>query len=145
MKFGLRGMDEDHERIISLAKEVEAQVHASRPLRDIREKFHELVEYSVAHFGREEKYMLARGYPDMAVHKREHEELGEWLDHLEKALAQDGPGARLAATEQALHFFRAWIERHLMEFDQPLAAFLIARAERADFPLQNRTVFDKIL
>jgi hemerythrin-like metal-binding protein len=98
-------------------------------------KFHELVEYSLAHFSREESYMDASQYPGLSIHKREHVELAAWLVHIERALAEDGPNATAAATEQAIAFFRAWIERHLTSFDQVAVQFITSTAA-AKAPLQ---------
>jgi len=126
MKLGFPAVDEDHERLLALAAEVELLIASASRVHKIRAKFHELVEHALAHFSREEAYMAACQYPDLAVHKSEHAELTEWLLHIEQALAEDGPNAGTAATDQTIAFFRAWIGRHLTSFDTAAVQFILA-------------------
>jgi hemerythrin len=138
MKLGFAAVDEDHERLLSIAAEVEVLIASKEPAHRIRAKFHELVEYSLAHFSREETHMEAHRYPGLSVHRREHEELAEWLVHIEKKLAEDGPNASAAATDQTLAFFRAWIVRHLTTFDKTAVQFITSAADAAvEAPLRG--------
>jgi len=138
MKLGFTAVDEDHERLLSLASEVEGLILSREPAHRVRAKFHELVEYSLAHFSREEAHMEACRYPGLTAHRREHQELAEWLVHIEKALAEDGIQAHAAATDQTIAFFRAWIERHLRSFDKAAVQFIASAADAAaNVPLRG--------
>ena len=128
MKFGFPAIDEDHERLLSLAAEVEALIASEHSMDGLRAKFHELVEHSLGHFRREEAYMEACRYPGLPAHRREKVEVAEWLAHIEEALAGEGPGARSAATDQTLAFFRAWIGRRLMLLDKAAVRFILAES-----------------
>jgi hemerythrin len=123
MKLGFTPIDEDHEGLLLLAKEVEVLIACEC---SVRAKFHELVEYSLAHFSREEAHMEACRYPGLDVHRSEHQELAGWLLHIDESLDPDGPNASPGAADQALAFFQAWIERHLMVLDKPAIRFILS-------------------
>jgi len=135
MKLGLAVIDKDHEQLLALAGEVERLISAGSRMSEVWAKFHELVEYSLEHFQREERQMEACGYPGLDVHRCEHREVGEWLRHIENELEEAGPGASEMVLEQTIMFFRAWIARHLSTFDKAAVEFLLATRESEAAPV----------
>jgi len=125
MRLGIRVIDEDHEHLLCLVAEVEELIRVHAGLGELRPKFHELVEYALAHFRREEEFMRRCGYPGTAGHAREHGELGEWLGHMEEGLAEEGPTATAATRQDVVTFFHAWVQRHLEMLDRPAARYIL--------------------
>ena len=140
MKLGFPAIDEDHERLLSLVSEVEGLIASGSPIHQIRAKFHELVVYSLGHFGREEAHMKACRYPALSAHRREHLELAEWLIHIDEAVAEDGRNANAAAIEQILVLFQAWIGRHLALLDTPAVRFMLSASEASSTPTASHSV-----
>ena len=130
MRFGFDPIDDDHERLVVLASEVEALIIAGSPAGEIRAKFLELRQHSLAHFGREEAYMEASHYPALHAHRREHLELAEWLHHIEESLCSDPPTANDATDNQVIAFFEAWIDRHLRLLDAPAVRHVMLANQR---------------
>jgi hemerythrin len=74
--------------------------------------------------------MQACGYPDLPVHKREHEEITDWLIHLRQSLMEETPESISNATRaETIAFFRAWVEQHLLQFDAPAVRFIVGSLE----------------
>lgn len=79
-------------------------------------------DYIVTHFGEEEKYMVAHGYPGYAEHKKEHEKFIKNFLALKKQVDTDGPGVHtVIATNQMVV---AWFLDHIRKVDKQLGAFM---------------------
>jgi len=133
MILGLRKLDDDHARIIALGAEVEALAAAGRPVQEICEKFHELTTFSLKHFSREEVQMESAGDPNIAAHRQEHDEIAGWLRHLESELSEARAGD--ATVDQAIGFLSEWIDRHLVEFDQPAMEHILRERASREVPV----------
>ena len=78
-----------------------------------------LVDFTVAHFAEEERFMAARAYPQLELHREAH---GRLLGQLR---AMEGE-AREAAAEAALagvHRLRAWLLDHVAGPDRALSVW----------------------
>ena len=133
MKLGFAPIDEDHDKVLKLVSEVEGLIAEHAPIDASRQSFRMLVEVTVNHFRSEEHGMEACRYPDLARHKREHEEISDWLTHLQTSFTS----ATSESTCQwigsdTIAFLRAWVQQHLLEFDAPMVAFIREKLERGD-------------
>jgi hemerythrin-like metal-binding protein len=130
MKLGFAPIDDDHEKVLTLVAEVEGLIAEQASTRTLQQSFARLVETTVDHFRAEERGMQACGYPDLPVHKREHEEITDWLIHLRQSLMEETPESISNATRaETIAFFRAWVEQHLLQFDAPAVRFIVGSLE----------------
>jgi hemerythrin-like metal-binding protein len=97
---------------------------------DVRRLVHilgELIETAEAHFHHEESSMGRDGFPDLCLHKRDHDDLLKRLNRLASSFGRGrspvsaGIGADL----------RSWLTAHTTNFDDPYLAFAESRAREA--------------
>jgi hemerythrin len=81
----------------------------------------ELAAHTREHFRREEEVMRAGDYPDLAVHKSEHDQLLAELAMLVRDLRERSVAYLDPETFEIL---KDWLMGHLLDLDRPLAAFL---------------------
>jgi hemerythrin len=78
------------------------------------------VEYAQTHFYTEEKYMKQTNYPDLAVHKEEHD---SFVKSVVQALRdfEDGKSEPLALAR----FLKNWLLTHIAESDKKYGPYLV--------------------
>ena len=78
------------------------------------------VEYAQTHFFTEEKYMKLANYPEMAVHKQEHD---SFVATVVKAVQEfeDGKSEPIALAR----FLKNWLLTHIAESDKKYAPYLV--------------------
>ena len=80
------------------------------------------VEHTVAHFAREERLMLAHGFPPYPVHQGEHELA---LETLRKVQSDWLSGRNRAELEQYIKYdWSRWLFNHISTMDMVTANFL---------------------
>ena len=132
MKLGFAPIDDDHEKILTLVADVEGLIAQQASTQTLQQSFARLVEATVNHFRAEERGMQACGYPDLTVHKREHEEIIDWLIYLQQSLMEETSESVSNMTRaETVVFFRAWVEQHLLQFDAPAVRFIVSSLEGA--------------
>jgi hemerythrin-like metal-binding protein len=137
MKLGFAPIDDDHEKVLTLVAEVEGLIAEQASTQTLQQSFARLVEMTVDHFRSEERGMEACGYPDLTVHKREHEEITDWLFHLRQSLREETSESVSHVTRsETIAFFRAWVEQHLLQFDAPAVRFIVGVLEGVSPTLQ---------
>ncbi len=73
----------------------------------------EMLEYTSLHFAAEEKYMLLKGYPGYAEHKKEHALLQKHV----MTLFDDFEGGKPVLSMSVLVFLKDWLEEHILKMD----------------------------
>ncbi len=122
LNLGIEELDKDHQRLFSIIRKIlllseekddEKVIHAAK------EGIKFFISYSLAHFGREEKYMLDHGYPEYKLHKGMHDDL---KNNVLPALKED-----LEKNEYNLDSIRhflgvcvGWLSTHIMIVDQTI-------------------------
>lgn len=70
---GVREVDEQHKKLVALINELYDAMKQGKGKEVIDKALDELVKYAGYHFSTEETLMTKYGYPELASHKREHE------------------------------------------------------------------------
>jgi hemerythrin len=124
-------MDEDHRALAAMLNRL-ARDYGSRaglppyPIRrpdapPLLAALAELAQHTREHFQREEEVMRIDGYPDLADHKSEHDQLLAELSMLTRALRDSG---RQWLDVDLLDSLKDWFLGHVLELDRELAEFL---------------------
>jgi hemerythrin len=107
MSVGMPALDADHRcliRIINLLEDAEG--------RDVERVIPLVMEtldlYCRYHFAREERIMRACGFPELAFHCREHDEMRQAI------AARSAGGARPADAPELLEYLKAWLLHHIL-------------------------------
>jgi hemerythrin len=124
-------LDEEHAELFRLLNRLESLEHPERKVdpEEFQRNVDELLEYTTAHCNREERVMLAVGYPGSREHALEHRKLRDQL------LAIVPPAARDLASIPA--FSKAARSLLLQHFQKEDLAYLRWIGERPGQPLAD--------
>jgi hemerythrin-like metal-binding protein len=126
MSVGDAVLDRDHRALIGLVNQL--SLPANRHDRAVLEfVLDELLDYTVAHFSREEEYMRGFAFSDYDRHVSIHRALTNQLVDIRNNFIT---GNRDMGTEVA-DFAAAWLRKHIMQEDQRYRAEAAAAAKTA--------------
>jgi hemerythrin-like metal-binding protein len=86
----------------------------------VAELLKELIADTAAHVQREEQFMHAIGYPDLAAHKSGHD---DFIDDL-RALQGKFEAGSITVASQLSSALRDWLSLHIRRYDKDIAHFL---------------------
>ncbi len=116
----IKEMDEQHMRLLEIAREVHEATTAGIEEEVLREVMNSLVEYTETHFKDEERLMKKHGYKLYRDHKKEHGRLMEEVKQFRQRLKAD---SRMAGAD-IIHFLRDWIITHILSSDRKYSRVL---------------------
>ncbi len=122
---GLDRIDLDHQDLFRQLAELRAALRAG--IRsEVTQTLAYVRSYVDSHFAREEREMIASGYPLFHVHRAAHGRLAREVRALEAEWSQSEVSPVLA--DSVLEALSEWFEVHIMELDAQLVRHLKARA-----------------
>ena len=113
MSVGVEDLDQDHRFLVTLIDRL-ASMDDLGNTPEIEHVLDDLVRYTEEHFEREEEYMRATDYPDLARHQRLHEEM---VKKIEKLRLQFFLGEKEHIGHQTLEFLTHWLQNHVLGED----------------------------
>lgn len=88
----------------------------------------QLVDYTHAHFKREELIMLNMNYPRYAQHKQQHQLLIKELDEIQQKIKAKGEGVFSDEESSGLaKLFRHWLIDHLAKEDMLMKPYITGK------------------
>jgi hemerythrin len=120
---GVKLIDEQHKELINLTNKLfESCMAGHERINDaILSIIQEAVDYTVYHFGTEEKIMERISYPDYIQHKQEHsdfvQEVGIKVDEFKSG--------RMLAPLQFVYYLRDWVLHHIAVCDKLLGDYIL--------------------
>jgi hemerythrin-like metal-binding protein len=108
--------DAHHQLQGALVDAYEAALLDGAPRRLAADTLGHLVDFTAVHFGEEERFMAARGYPLLELHRAAHQRLLAELRALETEAAQAPAAAALAGVQR----LRGWLTEHGVGPDRAL-------------------------
>lgn len=118
--YGIEQMDSDHRHLLLLAHGLVGAVRAGRPQEELRGLLEEGLEALRGHMTSEEELLRKAGYPGLAIHKREHDEITrallEYREHVMSGVAK--------VDESVVEFVYHWFVTHMKHEDRAAAEFL---------------------
>jgi hemerythrin len=113
--IGNADIDAEHQQLFRLANAFfEAENKANQTDCAMR-----LFQYTREHFSHEEALMRKIGYPAMAAHIEQHNELIGKLNAVAQSIAKD-----TLQSETLKKFLTSWLVGHIVTFDTKLSAYL---------------------
>ena len=73
LNIGVEVIDQQHRRIMEYINQLELANETMYSSRDMGVLIHDLVDYTISHFGFEESLQEEAGYPFLKAHKKVHE------------------------------------------------------------------------
>ncbi len=117
---GVKEADEQHKKLISLVNDLYDAMKQGKGKEVIDKTLDELARYASYHFTTEETLMSKYGFPELANHKREHEDfkvkIKEFMDKKAKG--------EITLTMEVMSFLKEWLVKHIMGTDKKYGPFL---------------------
>lgn len=118
MSVGLDELDDDHKQLISIINRLGEDYRAEDRHAAVQQLLRALQRYTEYHFAREEKVMLACGYPELEEHQGEHRGFIDKIKEMTQRFDSDPEAAAESVNEQLLSFLKGWLNHHIMIEDK---------------------------
>ena len=120
LSVNIEEIDSQHKEFITLTNELSGAIKIGRGFDILEETLSKLIEYAEMHFATEERLMKVHGYPGLASHKKEHDELKKHLLEINRRFNTD----KLILADTVLYFLEDWAENHVKTTDMECSLFL---------------------
>lgn len=115
----VKKMDDEHKTIVDLMNKLYDHNAAGAGKPELEKIIGELAKYTLLHFSDEEAYMESIAYPELAVHKKIHQQL---IQKLEEHVANYKAAPGRALPTEFFIFLQTWLRAHIMGVDRKYAA-----------------------
>lgn len=119
LSVGIVEIDTQHQKLVSILNDLHAAMSQGKGALMAPAILKNLVEYTQVHFSTEERLMSQYGYPELASHRKQHQELTQKVLEFQ---AQYQAG-QATLTLQLMTFLRDWLVNHILGTDKQYAPF----------------------
>ena len=123
LSVGVAAVDADHKKMVKMINELYDAILAGSWREKLDGLLDRLVDYTRYHFAREEELFARTGYPEAEAHKREHDEMKEWMNSASN-LHRDG--SLPAPSLELMNHLKDWLFDHILGSDQKFAPHMKA-------------------
>jgi hemerythrin-like metal-binding protein len=119
-------MDVQHKRLFEIIHELYTAMHSGHGKDVVGGVLQRLIDYTVQHFGAEEKLMGENKYPSLASHRVEHKLLTDKVLAFKKEFDTE----KASITPELMTFLQSWLTNHIQAVDQKYSEFLNSKGVR---------------
>lgn len=116
-------IDAEHKKLIGLINQFYTGIAEKSSRENLIQIVKGLKEYTVYHFGTEEKYMKQFGFAGFDEHKAQHDAFVAKVNDYSERL-NDG---KFVISLEITNFIKDWITKHIMGTDRKYSDFLIEK------------------
>ena len=120
LSTGVAEQDTQHKKLIDLINQLNDAMKAGKGNEILGKVLAELVNYTVFHFGYEEKLMAQHKYEDTPAHKSEHAKFIQTAGELKKNF----DSGKAVVSAEIMNFLRDWLTTHIMKTDKKMGQAL---------------------
>ncbi len=113
-------VDTQHKKLLELLNRLFDAMKVGKGRDVLGTTLKELIDYTVYHFGTEERMFKQFGYPDFAKHKKEHDALTNKAVELKQAF----DSGKQTITVEVMTFLKDWLNVHILQEDKKFGPFL---------------------
>lgn len=117
---GVKEADEQHRKLVELINELYEAMKQGKGREVLDKILDELVKYADYHFSTEETLMSKYGFPELAAHKKEHE---NFKVKIKEFLEKKAKG-EVTLSIEVMNFLKEWLVKHIMGTDKKYGPFL---------------------
>jgi hemerythrin len=122
---GIPTIDHQHETLTDLLNALNEAQRAGKSRDVLLFRLEQLIEAVHEHFTDEEALMREKGYPDVDLHKAEHDFLLAQVLNFREEYAAEKAGF----SESMMDYLRDWLRDHILISDRRMARFLKGEGE----------------
>ena len=126
LSVGYNAIDEQHIRWIDLINAVYNSLSSGSSREKLGKVLKDLVDYTVWHFGFENKMMAEYNYPDKESHMKLHK---DFIAEIKKLESRYESGEDIMGVN-VLEFLKDWLSDHIMKIDTKLGAYLESKGAK---------------
>lgn len=116
----VKEIDNQHKKLVELINTLHDGMKSGKGKEVLGKILDELANYTVYHFGYEEKLFEKHGYPESIIHKRQHSDLVSQVQKFIESY-KNGNGV---LTIELMNFLRDWLTQHIAGSDKKYTVFL---------------------
>lgn len=120
LSVNIKEIDHQHKKLIDLINLLHESMRMGKGKDVIGNVLKDLTDYTVYHFGTEERLFAKYGYLESARHKKEHDDLTKQVVDL-KTKYESG---QTTITIEVMTFLKDWLNNHIRQSDKKYSAFL---------------------
>ncbi len=120
MSVNVAEIDKQHKKLIDIINSLSEAMKSGKGKDVIGKIIKQLADYTVYHFGHEEKLFEKYNYPETKAHLAKHKEFVDKLNNWQKQLET----GKLALSVQVINYLSSWLREHIMGTDQKYSEFL---------------------
>lgn len=120
LSTGVEEIDEQHKNLIAIINELHDAMTAGHGKEVVGKCLDKLIDYTVYHFGTEERLMKTYSYIEHLKHEGEHKNLVKTAAELQQSYKTNPAGLTL----KTMHFLKDWLNNHIMGSDVKFGKFL---------------------
>ena len=120
---GVEEIDNQHKQLVKMINELHKAMINGEGSKRIEKIISGLAEYTIYHFGTEEKYFDKFGYPETDSHKQTH------VDFVKKVsiFKSEFENKEVMLTIDVLDFLSTWLREHILGDDMDYSDFFISK------------------
>jgi hemerythrin-like metal-binding protein len=111
---GVKIIDEQHRKLVEIINSLYATMKSGQGKAALEKLLDDLTEYTVYHFGAEEKYFAQFKYAETAAHKKIHEELKAQV----VSFIHNFKSGQAGLTMELMNFLKDWLADHIQKTDK---------------------------
>jgi len=127
LAVGVKVLDDDHKKLVGMVNQLYDGIQSGHAKESLGPTLDGLIDYTKAHFAREEKFFAQTGYAATEAHKKEHADLTrQVLDVQQKYKA----GVSGTLSLEVMNFLKNWLVNHIQGSDQKYGPHLNSKGIR---------------
>ncbi len=119
----IRSLDDEHKKLIEMINEFYDNIVAKSNEENISELISKMKDYTVYHFGREERHLKLHKYPKLEEHIEEHKKFIDKVSDMERRFAE----GKIILSLEVTSFLKDWLQYHIMVTDKMYTDFLLRK------------------
>jgi hemerythrin len=120
---GVKSFDEEHQKLFGYVNKLHMGLVSGDSLSEMGKVLDGLIEYTASHFTHEELLMEENGYPDLTVHKKEHEDLVKMVSDFKVRYEQ----GKASFSLELMSFLKDWLMIHIKGTDMNYKSYFNAK------------------
>jgi hemerythrin-like metal-binding protein len=116
---GVAEIDRQHKKLVDLINQLHDAMMNQSTKEEMSKILKGLLDYTIVHFGHEEKFFDKYGYPGTVGHKAKHKEFIAKI----QGFKNDFDSGKLTVSMKMLSFLKDWLVKHIQGTDPEYVPF----------------------
>lgn len=120
LRVNIAEIDAQHHRLVDMINDLNEAMKIGKGKEILGKIVQGLIDYAQTHFRTEEKYFDRFGYPEGAMHKREHSAFTAKVSEFKSAF----DSGKAALSVEVMTFLSDWLQQHIKGSDRKYGVLL---------------------